>query len=118
MATWDASLPQYPDAGGYSEQRGNGKLETEMDSGIRQMRNLFTAVPTHFSIVLTLTNAQVDTLYTFYETTCKNGTLEFTWVHPRSHASADMRFIGAPPVVTYKNYDAFIARFNVEVLPA
>jgi hypothetical protein len=114
---WPTSLPQYVDIAGYTEKRGSAKLETQMDSGPEQMRNLFTAVPVYFTINLTLTSAQVTVLDTFYYTTTKNGTLEFDWLHPRTYASATMRFFGEPPSIGYKAYDAFTASFSVEILP-
>jgi len=114
---WPATLPQYVDASGYSEKRGNAKLQTQMDSGPEQMRNLYTAVPVYFSVTTTLTSAQVSTLDEFYYITTKNGTLEFDWIHPRTYSEATMRFFGEPPTIAYKAYDAFTVSFSVEILP-
>jgi hypothetical protein len=116
MATWPVTLPQHINAGGYSEQRGTSKLETQMDSGPVMMRNLFTAVPTSYKFSLTLTSDQVDTLEAFYSDTCLNGTLPFDWYHPRKRTSAEMRFIGNPPQITSKAYDAYTVSFSTEIL--
>lgn len=121
MASWitydSGSLPQYVDASGYSEQRGLGKIETEMDTGPRVMRSLYTSVPTVFTISLTMTSAQVTTLLNFYYTECDNGVSEFTWYHPRTNATVtNMRFLGAPPSIVQRNYDAFTVSFTVEVV--
>ncbi len=118
MALWDVSLPQYVNDKGYTESRANGKLETSMDSGPKQMRNLFTDTPTDFAITMSMTSAQVTTLDTFYYTTCKNGTLEFTWIHPRTYATpVTMRFTGNPPSIVSKAYNTFTVTFTVEILP-
>jgi hypothetical protein len=121
MASWTTydggSLPQYVNDKGYKEIPANGKLETSMDSGPKQMRNLFTATPTDFAITMSMTSDQVTTLDTFYRTECKNGTLEFTWIHPRSHGAVTMRFTGIPPSSSAKAYNTFTVTFTVEILP-
>lgn len=116
--TWDTTLPQFVNTTGYTEQEQIAKLESAMDTGPAYMRSLYTAVPIKFSITLTLTNAQVDTLRYFYKVTCKNGTLAFNWVHPRKPEEAVvMRFIGKAPSFKTKAYNAYITTFIVEVLP-
>ncbi len=117
MAAWPGTLPQYVDIRGYKEQRQQGKLETAMDSGPMQMRNLYTATPVNFTVTMTMTNAQLSTLDTFYYTTTKNGTESFTWIHPRTYAGVTMRFKGAPPQKAFKAYDAFTVGFSLEILP-
>ena len=52
--TWPATLPQYVDQNGYQEARVSGKLETEMDSGPKSMRRLYTATPVVFSIPINI----------------------------------------------------------------
>lgn len=120
MATtidWPSTLPQYPDQSGFGEDRVSGKIETEMDSGPNVQRSIFTATPVRFSIQLTLDTDQVGYLDTFYTDTCKNGTLEFNWIHPRTLSDVEMRFVGSPPSVSFKGYDYFTASMTVEVLP-
>lgn len=116
MATWDTSLPQYADISGFGETPQVAKLETQMDTGPKHMRNLYTSVPKQYTIVITCTDTQVDTFEDFYSIECANGTLEFTWVHPRKHTEATMRFIGNY-AVSYKAYDAYTVKFIVEILP-
>ena len=120
MSVWPTTLPQYVNQSGYSETRAKAKLETEMDTGPVVMRNLFNAVPTTFNIVMTMTNAQVSDLEIFYGSTTYNGTAIFTWEHPRKTTeavpvAANMRFIGNPPKIAYKAFDAFNVSFSVEI---
>ena len=118
MAVWHVDLPQYVNDKGYKEARAQGKLETSMDSGPKQMRNLFTNVPVDFAITMSMTSNQVTILDTFYYTTCKNGTLEFIWIHPRTYATpVTMRFTGKPPSISSKAYNTFTVTFTVEILP-
>jgi len=114
---WDVGLPQYVNQTGYKEQRQLGKIESKMDSGPKQMRNLYTAVPVRFTFNLTLTDSQVTLLDEFYYSTCKNGTETFTWMHPRTYATVDMRFIGNPPAISAISDRMFKATFTVEILP-
>lgn len=117
MAVWDASLPQYVDASGYTEKEPTGKIETQMDTGRPVMRSLYTAVATECSFTLTMTNEQVTTFKYFYRTTCANGTLPFTWIHPRTYDSATMRFLGEYPSIVYKAYNTYAVSFTVEIAP-
>lgn len=114
---WPATLPQYVDQNGYQEARVSGKLETEMDSGPKSMRRLYTATPIVFSIQLTLTSTQVGTLDAFYYTTAKHGTLPFEWKHPRTGSTVDMRFLGDSPNYVHEGAEEFVTSFSVEVLP-
>ena len=116
MNIWPETLPQFVNQSGYSEQRVDGKLTTNMDSGPSINRSLFSATPFNYSVTLTLTSAQVDILDTFYYTTCKNGVLAFSWIHPRNFTEAEVRFTSVPSV-TNIGYDAFRASFSMEILP-
>ena len=114
---WDTSLPQYVNQSGYKEQRVSGKLESKMDSGPMQMRSIYTATPIRFTVRMTLTNSQTSLLDTFFYSVCKNGTETFIWMHPRTHDSAFMRFVGKPPGYASATDDDFHTSFTVEILP-
>lgn len=119
MNVWPVTLPQYVNQDGYTQKRISGKIETEMDTGPAVMRNRFTATPVVFNLAITMTNAEVTVLENFYVTTCKNGTEEFTWLHPRTGAGAVMRFIGEPPDIRHlSGSDSdFVVTFTVEIMP-
>ena len=116
MRVWPTTLPQYINQGGYSEQRVDGKLVTAMDSGPTITRSLFSATPVTYSVELTLTSVQVDTLDLFYYTTCKNGVLPFLWMHPRNHTATNIRFTSVPSIKG-KSHDTFNVSFSMEILP-
>lgn len=116
MDTWPTTLPQFVNQSSYTEQRVDGKLTTSMDSGPAVTRSLFTATPVDYVVTLTLTSAQVDILDAFYYTTCKNGTLAFSWVNPRTFATASVRFTSVPSIKG-AGYDTFTVSFSMEILP-
>lgn len=116
MDIWPATLPQFVNQTGYGEQRVDGKLTTKMDSGPTVNRSLFSATPVNYKVTLTLTSAQVSILDTFYYSTCKNGVLAFTWIHPRTYAEADVRFVSVPSI-SNMGYDTFKVTFSMEILP-
>lgn len=116
MASWPGTLPQYMNAESYSEQPEDGRIRTEMDAGPDFIRRRYSATTTPFSGALNLTKTQVSTLETFYETTLNGGVDAFDWVHPRTGASVEMRFLGRPQYQAY--YDDFWqVSLNLEILP-
>ena len=119
MTAWPATLPQYLEgSGGYNEAPANGMLRTSMDSGPAKRRSRFTKIPVYITGVLApLTSAQVDILQAFYTTTCLNGTLTFTWVHPRTGNAATFAWMDASPPITMWNGPAvFQAALKLEVV--
>lgn len=99
MAVWPLGLPQYLSPNSYSERTASGTAITQMDAGPPKFRNRYTAVPTFISGTMLLSSAQVTILKDdFYRDTLSNGSLRFTWVHPRTQAAATMSFLGEPQI--------------------
>ncbi len=88
---WPAGLPQLP-LYGWSESLGKTFARFETDAGPAQQRHRYTAAVRKFSMPLALTEAQMDTLDTFYTTTTSGGSLAFDWQHPRTGATESFRF--------------------------
>jgi hypothetical protein len=63
-----------------------------MDTGPAKQRARFTAVTKYYEGSIILTQAQLATFNTFYETTLGHGTVEFTWIDPFLGTSATLRF--------------------------
>lgn len=114
MASWPGTLPGL-NADGYSEEDEDGLIRTQMDAGPEFRRRRFTAVPTKISDTLILTDAQVDTLLAFYRATLSGGSLSFTWEHPRTEASVQMRF-NSFPVISAGPFN-YSVRIDLEILP-
>jgi len=81
-SAWPATLPQCPILNAFSEQRQRNVASFKPDVGPPKMRRRSTAVGVPTSVAFRMTNAQVLTFNTFYETTLFDGTLPFDWPHP------------------------------------
>ncbi len=102
---------------GWSEQLGDGAIQTAMDSGPPKMRRRFTAVPTAYTVALMLSNAQVDTLTSFWRDTLAMGSLKFDWKDPRSGAAATFSFAktgqSSAPKIEAADVGVFKASFSL-----
>lgn len=116
MATWPASLPQELRIIGFSESGPSGNVRTEMDAGPAFVRNRYSAVPDEVPGTQVLSKAQVATLDAFYKTTLMNGSLAFTWTHPRTGVSAELQFT-ARPQFRPRSGDVWEVTLPLEVLP-
>jgi len=97
MATWPATLPQsllLP----LGRKRQPGVLRSEMETGPAKQRARFTAAVRQYVSSIIVTQAQLSTFDTFYETTLGQGADAFTWQDPETDVSASLRFMGEPEV--------------------
>jgi hypothetical protein len=116
MATWPPSLPDYVLIDGYSESPPANTIRTEMDVGPAKMRRRSTAAPRPFSITQFMNTTQLATFDTFFNTTLNSGSERFDWVHPRTQAAVEFRFVEQP------NYEAiggtsWHVSYNLEQMP-
>lgn len=117
-AAWPGTLPQCPTLN-YSEQRQTNVVTFQPEVGEPKMRRRSTATAVLTSMNFRMTNAQVLTFLTFYETTLKDGSLPFDLPHPVTKTSYTWVFDPkeAPRLnrVTPKHYSV---SFNLLRLPA
>lgn len=116
MATWPASLPQtllYD----LTEKRQPGKVRSQTDTGPAKQRSRFTATTKEYDGSLMLTQAQVATFKTFYETTLAQGTDAFTWVDPFLDTSASLRFRAEPETTLVRPSDTLSERLYRVTMP-
>ena len=61
---------------------------------------------------------QVAIFQTFYEDTLKDGTLPFSWKHPRTQVNTNFRFVGGQPQkIKIQDSRNYRIPFSVEVMP-
>lgn len=116
MASWPASLPQsllYD----LTEKRQAGKVRSQMDTGPAKQRKRFTAVTKEYDGALVLTQAQVATFKTFYETTLGEGAVSFTWIDPFLDTSASLRFRDEPEITLIRPSDTLGDRLYRVTMP-
>lgn len=100
-------MPTFPISGqivsrdGYNEGILNDPtIRSNMDSGEPKARPRFSAVcRTQTGQINGLTSTQVDSIFTFYDTTCAYGSLSFTWTHPRTAVSGTFKWQKRPEVI-------------------
>lgn len=113
--SWPSSLP-LPDVPGYQEIMPNAVIRTAMDVGPEKVRRRTTAAVRRFRLSYSMTNAEVETLNTFYNTTIEGGVLTFTMDNPRTGVTKTYR-IQSPPEVTTITGIYFRVNCSFEELP-
>jgi hypothetical protein len=118
MPAWPASLPQYVLQQGYNEQLSDNLVETQMDAGPGKTRRRFTATVKQFGVTLEMDATQAATFEAFYETTLKQGSIPFDWVHPRTRAALTFKFKKPAPRVSVRGGGGVVQySFMLETLP-
>lgn len=113
--TWPASLPQRVLLN-FSQTQKSNRVRTAMDVSIAKQRRRFSAVEWRIQAVIKLTDAQLDTFWTFYDTTLAGGALTFDWVLPSDDSAAELRFVGEPKEVASTASVATVS-LDLESLP-
>ena len=95
MATWPVALPQLPAVGALSGGPQSNKVSFQPDAGPQIDRRRGTAVAHIRNIRLPLiTDAQLATFVSFFETDLKDGVLPFVWPDPITSVSHNWKFAG------------------------
>lgn len=122
MPTWPTSLPQAMNVDGYMESQQSAVLRTAMDSGPDFVRRRFSAITRNVSGSVMVTDAQWETLMTFFDTTLEGGSLPFDW-HPRgAHQNSpatvySMRFVSPPARRPASSHNFWQVDLQLEILP-
>jgi 3-phenylpropionate/cinnamic acid dioxygenase small subunit len=101
---------------GNSESAPNTVIRTAMEVGPPKVRQRSTSGYYASSYNFIMTKAQLDTLMTFYVTTCAGGALDFEYTHPRLATTQNMRFI-APPSWNKITSTIYRVSIQLEMLP-
>jgi hypothetical protein len=87
-----------------------------MDKGADKVRRRSTANVRPIGFSLSLTEAQVEILDTFYVTTTLSGSVEFDFIHPRTGATVEARFV-SPPSYSEREAVMYSCSVQLEILP-
>lgn len=115
MTAWPATLPQDCLMAGYVEEPQDTAIRSAMSYGPDKVRRRTTAVITRIQIPMRMSTAQVALLDTFYYDTIQvTGVVD--WIHHRTRASAQYRFLAPPKRQPYGGgYWAVL--MDMELLP-
>jgi len=106
MPSWPGGLPQRPIYGGFTEVRQRNLAMFAPEVGPPKARRRSTAVGVPTSATFEMTDAQLATFKTFFETTLVDGSLPFTWTHPVDGASYSWMFdVQEAPQISAQNVD-------------
>lgn len=115
--TWPSTLPPPLADSTASYQAVSNVVRSNTEAGVAKVRRRFTAVATPFNCTLKLTQAQYDTLITFYEVTLADA-LPFDWTDFRTGAAATYRFIQRPQGSYQKgSLNRWLVALQLEKLP-
>lgn len=93
---WPVSLPQGAFINSWQEEPADGKVAFQVEVGPSKTRRRLSSPGRLIDHAILITTAQRATLFTFYETTIKGGSLEFDWVHPIDGVTQTWMFEEAP----------------------
>lgn len=118
MAVWPAGLPQALNFSQLKEERQDGALRSDMETGPPKTRPRFTAVSRYVSgSIGPLTSTQRTSLLDFFSTTLGQGAASFDMPDPAlGSGTVTVRF-RSPPVLTSISGVLFSAQLDLEVLP-
>lgn len=90
--TWPSTITQAPRYGGFTEQRQRNVVSFNPDVGSPKQRRRSTAVCIGCTAVFEFNDAELADFEIFYLYVLKDGTLPFTWNHPRTLISYTWSF--------------------------
>lgn len=117
LDVWPVGLPQLVLRDGYAETEPDVIRRTEMDEGPAKQRPRFTVGIRPFLVQIEVDVDQVATFQTFYEDTLKDGTIPFSWKHPRTQVNTDFRFVGQPQKMRMQGARNWRITMALEVMP-
>lgn len=117
MAQWDAAgLPAF--AQPWEEQAQGNVVAFQPELGPEIVRRRGTAGVKKVQVTLVpVPFATWASVWTFYDTTCKSGTLPFTLVHPVSGATVTARFDPKEPPKYATRGPTLTISFPLQILP-
>lgn len=117
MASWPATLPQSPLARSYQEVPPNNLLRTAMDVGPDKIRKRTTSEVRRFSFSMFFTQAQIEILDDFVQSTISGGVDSFTWKNHRTDDAATVRLVGIPSYRELGGGNFYTVGMTIEELP-
>jgi len=110
--TFPTSLPQSPLLG--HQQSMNDNLErNQMDVGPPQTRRVSTLPKKAVAMTFMMNDAQKITFETFFESTLKDGSLEFTHFLPEATGTLIVFKFRKTPIFTNKGFNIWSVKFEL-----
>ena len=116
MGSWPATLPQEFVEDSFEETMQSLIISTDMEVGPPKTRKRLTANFTPIKGSIIVTKAQRAIFLTFFHSTIAGGALKFTWKHPITGSTVEMKII-SPPKITPLGGDYFKIDMDLHILP-
>jgi len=116
MASWPTTLPQELIEDNFEETLQSLIISTDMEVGPPKTRKRLTANSTPVKGSIIVTKAQRAIFNTFFHSTIAGGAIKFTWVHPITGITANIKII-SPPTITSLSGGYFKIDLNMHILP-
>lgn len=115
IPTWPTTLPQYPLVNGYTRRPISSRLDFGVDSGRPILVNRATAMPDEVNENYLLTEAQRNTLHTFWKTSLKRGVADFLKLEPETKLMKLYQMSGEPVYTRVGLY--WEVKLSLRILP-
>jgi len=116
-AAWPTVINN-PIYGGFTEQRQRNAVSFNPDFGQPKMYRRGTAATYNCQATFIMDDNELLAFITFYETTLTDGTLPFTWNHPRTGISYTWCFDPSEsPIIETSDYGVSTVRAKIIRLP-
>lgn len=113
MPTWPSTLKVT--RSGFKETPAKNMIRSDMDTGPAKVRRRSTANVRPATVMLFLTDDQLQTLDDFFVNDCASGALSFDFINPRTNSTVQARFVEEPE---YPQADAYWnVSLSLEFLP-
>ncbi len=94
---WPTTLPEFISRQGFNQVDPDNKISSKMAVGPAKTRRRFTSGTTVSSCTLLLSQTEVATFKTFYQSITSSGVSYFNRKEPITEETIEMRFVGTPP---------------------
>lgn len=115
VPVWPTTLPTELLQRGYNQSAADVLLRSELDTGPAKVRRRYTAGVQPVTGNTVLSESQLGTLRTFYDTTLLGGSLRFSWKDPVSLVAKEFRFTS--PIKWIINSGWYDVSLELEMLP-
>ena len=117
-AAWPSDVNQIAQTSTYSEAADLNVASFKPEVGPPKLRRRMSISTDTLGFQLWVTSAEYASFLTFYRTTLKDGTLPFTFTHPRTKAVTSFVFAGdSAPKIEAMGADLFALSMTIRTLP-
>lgn len=119
MADWPISLPPYPRKGSFVEGRSSNYRSFEPDLGAPLVAAANSVSYQTWTGTYDFSDTQLDTFWTFWDTTLSQGVGQFNITHPRTGATvvAEFKTPWEPPSTAQQTKGHHSVELSFRVIP-